>query len=268
MTICIAALCDDGKNCIVGADREITATSLSLEFDHEKKIEVLTGPCVVMASGDSLLAVEVIEKTQDKILPLADKTVRNIAETLKNVYMATHLERAESVILRPRGLTLIEYQQNGAQRLPLQIYLNIDQQFWTFGLAVVEFLVAGVDATGAHIFRIHYDGIAGGSWLEWCDRLGFRAIGSGAMHSSILLSLEEHTRQATIDQAIYNVYAAKKSAEVAPGVGPSTDVAVVTLSGVTFLTKDTFEKLNSVRTDALKNRRVDPEVIRGLYETK
>ena len=118
MTICIAALCEQGKNCVVGADREITATSLSLEFDHEKKIELLTNACVVMASGDSLLASEVIEKTRPLITVQSDNTIHHIAETLKSVYARIHLERAESVILHPRGLRYKNSSRTGRNVYP------------------------------------------------------------------------------------------------------------------------------------------------------
>ena len=145
--------------------------------------------------------------------------------------------------------------------------MNIDNQFWTFGIGVVEFLIAGVDATGAHIFRVHYSGIVGGSWLEWCNRLGFRAIGSGAMHSAILLSLDEQNRNVNIDHTIYNVYSAKRSAEVAPGVGPATDIAVITSSEVKFIKPEILKKLAGIREDIIKNKRVSPDTVKGLYET-
>ncbi|MDD5427976.1 MAG: hypothetical protein PHI58_01935 [Candidatus Omnitrophica bacterium] len=268
MTICIGALCDQGKNCIVAADREITAPGLSLEFDHEKKIEPLTDSCVVMSAGDSLLAAEVIEKTRSIVTGKSGATIRQIAEALKNVYFQVHTERAENVILRPRGLTLAEYKQNGAQQIPLQAYMNIDNLFWTFGINVVEFIIAGVDSTGAHLFRIYYSGIAGGNWLEWCDRIGFRAIGSGALHSAILLSLDGQHKNTALEQTIYNIYSAKKSAEVAPGVGPSTDIAVITSSKVDFLSTTAIDKLSTVRCEALKNRLVNSEKIKGIYESR
>lgn len=268
MTICIGALCEEGKNCIVAADREITAPGLSLEFDHERKIELLTNSSVVMTSGDSLLGAEVIEKTRPLVVTKSDNTIRQIAETLRDVYHQVHIERAESVILRPRGLTLAEYQLHGAQQIPLQVYVNIDNQFWNFGVGAVEFILAGVDSTGAHIFRVHYSGLTGGSWLEWCDRLGFRAIGSGALHSAILLSLDGQNKNTAIDQTIYNVYSAKKNAEVAPGVGPSTDLAVISSAKVDFFSVKTIEKLAGIREEHLKSRKIDATKLKGIYETK
>jgi 20S proteasome alpha/beta subunit len=264
LTICIAALCDKGKNCVVGADREITVASHTLEFDHEKKIEALTDSCVIMAAGDSLFAAEIIEKTRQKVVAQSDKTIRVIAEDLRDIYKKLHLERAESVILHPRGLTLQEFLQYGAQRLPLQSYMSIDQQLFNFGLNVVEFLVAGTDSSGAHIYRVHYTGVGGGNWLEWCDRLGFRAIGTGALHAAILLSLGAQNREENTEKTIYNVYSAKKSAEVAPGVGPATDLAVISSSGIKFVTADTIKKLSDIRETINKRGQVNSEDIKGI----
>ena len=104
MTICIAALCEGGKMCVVGADREITAPGLSLEFEHqESKIDRLADSCVVMSAGDALLSTEVI----GRMAALAGTPpVRERAELLRDTYMAVHLERVEHTILRPRSLTL------------------------------------------------------------------------------------------------------------------------------------------------------------------
>ena len=265
MTICIAASCEGSKKCVVGADREVTATGLSLEFEHEKKIDTIGQSCAVMAAGDSLLAAEVIEKTRREVIVRALSTIQQIAESLAAIYLQCHLERAESVILRPRGLTWGDYQQFGAHRLPLQMHMNIDQLLFNFGLGAVEFLVAGVDENGAHIFRIHYDGIAGGSWVEWCDSLGFRTIGSGGSHAAILLALQRQQKMLPVGETLFNVYSAKKNAEIAPGVGSQTDIAIVDSSKVTFLEAAAFKKMDDLRQEMSAAYKVPPEKVKDLY---
>ena len=49
------------------------------------------------------------------------------------------------------------------------------------------------------------------------------------------MSRIEHTADMTIARAAFNVYAAKRSAELSIGVGCATDVAIVSQSGITFL---------------------------------
>lgn len=77
---------------------------------------------MILSSGDALLSAEVIGRLA---LPAGATTVRDTAERLKDMYQAVHLERAESVILRPRGLTWADY-ANRALQIPQQAYLNID----------------------------------------------------------------------------------------------------------------------------------------------
>jgi hypothetical protein len=226
LTICIASLCDDGKACVAAADREITVPAINLEFEHaDKKIEDVVSGCVVMSSGDALLAAQVIERTRSTLGGSSHK-VSSVAERLRDAYMSIHLERAEHVILHPRGFTLKEYKERGGTQIPAQTYLNIDQLLFNFGLNAVEFLIAGLDSTGAHVFRVYYSGVAGGDWLEWCDRLGYRAIGSGSSHASISLALEGQHRRLPVAETLYNVYSAKRNSEVAPGVGKATDIVV------------------------------------------
>ena len=253
MTICIGAICDNGKACVVAADREITVPAINLEFEHaDKKIEDVVSGCVVMSSGDALLASQIIERTRSTLGGSSQK-VDKVAERLRDTYKAIHLERAENVILHPRGFTLKEFKERGAQ-IPAQAYLNLDQSLFNFGIGAVEFLVAGVDSTGAHIFRIHYSGVAGGDWMEWCDRLGYRTIGSGSSHASISLALEGQHRRLSAAETLYNVYSAKRNSEVAPGVGKATDIVILTTGKVDSVSEDRIKKLAEVRERHIKDK--------------
>jgi hypothetical protein len=52
-----------------------------------------------------------------------------------------------------------------------------------------------------------------------------------------------HSPTAGLRETVFRVYAAKRRAEVAPGVGLDTDVAIVSASGVRFLSVSTLEGL-------------------------
>ena len=245
MTVCIAALCDGGKSSVVAADREITiGLPLNINFDHgERKIEQVADAIAVLSSGNALVCAELARRLRTALIASGAKPeLQKAGEALRDLYMRTHLERAESVILRPRGLTLEEFKLYGAQRLPLQIYQQIDQLFFNFTLNT-EFILAGLDASGGHIGWVHYHGIQGAGWLEWFDKLGYQAIGSGSSHAGVLLALANQHSQLSLVETIYNVYRAKRSAEVAPGVGPATDMAVITDVGVEFLQQRFLDKL-------------------------
>ena len=254
LTICIGTICDNGKACVVAADREITVPALNLEFEHaDKKIEDIVDGCVVMSSGDALLAAQVVERTR-LALGGGEPRVLNVAEKLRDTYISAHLERAEHAFLTPRGWTLKEFKERGGAQIPAQTYLNIDNQLFNFGLNVVEFLVPGVDTTGAHIFRVFYSGVLGGDWLEWCDRLGYRAVGSGSSHASISLALEGQQRRLSVPETLYNVYSAKRNSEAAPGVGKATDMVILTTGNVSTVSDDRLKKLDEIREKHLKEK--------------
>jgi len=265
MTVCIAALCSEGKSCVVGADRQITFPAMSLEYEHhDRKIDVLTSRCAVLSSGDSAVAAEVIEKTRQLLKATNPSNIAQIAESLRDVYIAIHQERAENIVLKPRGFTLKEFKEKGAQ-LPPQAYTTIDQTLFNFGLNLVEFLIVGDDSTGAHIFRVYYSGIAGGNWLEWSDRLGQRAIGSGASHAAILLAIEGQHRDLSLYETLYNVYRAKKNSEIAPGVGNATDLAVISDGNIKLISTTLLGEFDSLRKADERNK-VGDEKLKSIYD--
>jgi hypothetical protein len=247
MTVCIAALCDKSQACVAAADREITVgapTNVSFEH-HESKIEIISKAVVVMSSGNALVAEDVTTRTRQTTIGAQDLDVHAAAAILRDNYLATHVERAEQLILRPRGLTLKEFKDIGARKIPLAIYQQIDQLFWNFGLNT-DFLVSGVDRTGGHIAWVHYHGVQGQGWLESFDKLGYNAIGSGGIHASILLSLTGQHRELSVAETVFNVCAAKVNAEVAPGVGNQTDLTVITRDGVKFLSEEAINQLREL----------------------
>ncbi len=253
MTVCIAALCDKAQACVVAADREITVGfPLNIAFEHhERKIEAISKACLVLGSGNALVLEDVIARTKRAVGNQGD--VQRIAAILRDTYMAAHMERAEHVILRPRGFTLQEFKDVGGQKIPLATYQQIDQLLFNFTLQT-DFLVAGIDNSGGHIGWVHYHGVQGGGWLESFDKLGYQAIGSGGSHAAILLSLEGQHRDLTIAETVFNVYMAKVNAEVAPGVGDETDLAVITKDGVEYLTGPFLEKVDEIREKVIGQR--------------
>jgi hypothetical protein len=247
VTICIAALAEKGQACIVAADREITVSMpLNIAFEHhERKIEAISKSCAVMSSGNALIAEEVITRTRRAITGAGDEDMHRAATILRDTYMQVHIERAEQLILRPRGLTLQEFRDFGAQKIPLPIYQQIDNLFWNFMLQT-EFIIAGVDTTGGHIGWVHYHGVQGAGWLESFDKLAYHAIGTGGSHAGILLSLTGQHRELSTAETVWNIYMAKVNAEVAPGVGEFTDMAIVTKDGIEFLSEAFITQMEKV----------------------
>ena len=265
MTVGLGALCDNGTSCVVAADREMTVMALSLEYEHgDSKIEPLSPTCVIISAGDALLAAEILGSIDQA--RLASDSIRAAAEAVRDAYVAAHLSRAESVVLRPRGLTWEDFRHR-AHEIPLQSYLGIDQLLFNFGIGAAEFLVAGTDPSGAHLFRVHYNGVAGGSWLEWCTKLGYRTIGSGSPHASVFLALEQQHRRLSTAETLFNVYCAKKSAELAPGVGKATDLAIIHRGRIEQVPEGLLADYERLRQENQTNH-VEAARLRELYEQR
>jgi len=90
-----------------------------------------------------------------------------------------------------------------------------------YKLPDVEAIFAGIDMSGPHLYVVRNGNVS-------CeDRIGFAAIGVGSWHAESLFMAAGHTRAATTSRALYLTFAAKKRAEIAPGVGVETDMFMI-----------------------------------------
>jgi hypothetical protein len=81
------------------------------------------------------------------------------------------------------------------------------------------------------------------------ETTGYAAIGSGGLHAAVRLSLAQHTKAASLVDTVYNVYEAKRAAEVAPGVGKMTDLAVIRPGKVIFADQAVFSALEKAHKE-------------------
>jgi hypothetical protein len=106
-------------------------------------------------------------------------------------------------------------------------------------------LLIGIDEGVAKISVIEEDG-----YIDLVD-INFHAIGSGADQATNTLFFQKHSNSENLSTAIYNVYKAKRNAEVKRGVGRETELAVLSGKKLTRLTDDHLKLLNKVYTDEL-----------------
>jgi hypothetical protein len=107
-----------------------------------------------------------------------------------------------------------------------------------------EVLIAGVDDSGAHLFTVVHPG-----QLFPADTMGYLTTGSGGLHAAVRLSLAQQCKVASLVETVYNVYEAKRAAEVAPGVGKFTDLAVIKEGHVVFAQDDVFKALEKAHKE-------------------
>ena len=165
--------------------------------------------------------------------------ISEIAEQAKQAYIALKKKRVEDTVLRPfLGLDFQGFQALVAQSASSQILGQV-MGFVVQHNLELDLLVAGLDAEGAHLYGVTHPGI-----LNPLETMGFAAVGSGATHAIIRLCLQRQTRGNSLAESVYNVYAAKRSSEIAPGVGRVTDMAVIKDGKTTTLADAVLDVLN------------------------
>lgn len=239
MTLCMAALCTDegeGPVAVVAADRMVTYGGF-IEFEHTApKLVQPSSRAVTLIAGDTLLGTR-LAKAVAAGFSETSPDIPSIANRMAAGYVAMRTAQIEDLILAPRGLDLATYYNRQAS-LTAQLAMVLDQQMANHN-PEIELLIAGVDGTGAHIYSVHNPG---GPVREH-DVIGYAAIGSGGIHALQAMIGFRHSAASGLRETVFRVYAAKRRAEVAPGVGVDTDVAIVSASGVKFLSAQTLSGL-------------------------
>jgi hypothetical protein len=244
MTVCIAALCNDGDDAIavVAADRMVTLGGF-IEFEHAvSKMAPASQFALAMVAGDALIGTR-IAKVVEGASAGTNPAVVDVAQSLAEEYLAAREQQLDEQLLLPRGMTLETFYQSHAALNP-QITAMLDNQMAQFNLGV-ELLLAGVDPSGAHIHTIQNPG--GSDRLH--DQIGYAAIGSGAIHAIQSMIGFGHCADADYHQTVFRVYASKRRSEVAPGVGQDTDMAVISENGTHWLSDDELGQLRAIFED-------------------
>ena len=224
MTVCVAAICNN--NMIYGASDRMLASG-DIQFEPEQtKIRPVTTSIVVMLAGDAGLQEDILSRVHDKVREWLDQRpndwipVRQIADWYQWSYGLVKLQRSASTLLSPLGLTHQTFNAQQQQMSP-DLVNELARELINYELPTVGSIIAGVDTTGPHLFTTLQAEIA-------CQAgVGFAAIGAGADHAASQFMFAGHTSHRDIAQTLLLTYAAKKRAEVAPGVGQDTDMFMV-----------------------------------------
>lgn len=239
MTICIAASCADGCAVVVASDRMLTAPFLTVEFDHQDaKIDQIGSNCVALSSGDALPVQDVLGGGIRAAIQLQNPPIATLTDQIQHEYQAVRKRRINDLLLGTRGIDFDSFYQGGMiGRFPQDLSMLIDREVQIYDLGIT-ILIAGVDDFGAHIYNIANPGS-----VACFDRIGYHAIGSGHRHAVLkLVALGQH-RSTSINQTVFNVFCAKKVAELAPGVGQATTMKIVFKEGTKDVAEDVLVSL-------------------------
>jgi hypothetical protein len=225
MTICIAALYENGKGCVLASDQMTTAhfpIGYEFENDEVKKIVKVRETVVayLLTAGDVLFANAILEAVRKDVDEKGFTTTSLVAELFRQHFQNVRRQHVIQQELEPRGLNIKSYYENH-QGLVKEVVVMIDKALRSYNPRT-ELIVAGLVEDKCSIFSIMNPGN-----LFCHDAIGFAAVGSGAPHA--LYSMIESGYKKSMDaKKVYElVEKAKKRSEVAPGVGKGTEMVSV-----------------------------------------
>lgn len=221
MTVCVAAITE--KSMVFGAaDRMLTAGDIQFE-PAIPKVFLLTNSIVALLAGDSALQTEIMQSVKFQVQRKVSENpkqwlpVGNVALIYAEVYRRARQRRTTNEVLAPLGLdanTFIGRQKE----MDTDLVKHIASELVNYEMAPVQSIITGVDQEGPHLFVVN------NGQVSCLDSVGFAAIGAGYWHANSQFMFGGHARWKPVPETLLLTYAAKKRAEVAPGVGEATDM--------------------------------------------
>jgi len=226
VTVCVVAIYQE-KSIVGVSDRMLTSGDIQFEPQKSKIIPITTS-IAVMTAGSESFHQELFSKVRKKVgeiiksNPTKWAPVEDVANLYSKCFIEIKNKLSENVILSPFNLDHEKFIERQRRMLPtfvdkisdkLELFFTPNQ-----GFGLIETIVSGIDDTGPHIFEIINDRVL-------ChDRIGFAAIGAGRKHAASHMMLSGHSVSVPEPKTLWNVYLAKKKAEISPGVGRATDM--------------------------------------------
>jgi 20S proteasome alpha/beta subunit len=250
VTVCIAGIFtwnyaaadkppDLGSAALVFSDRMLTAGDVQYE-PSQQKVAHINSTTLISVAGDFAIHSEAIKdtlkKTDSKTSP------QNIATIYGQAIQTIKRREAEDLYLAPLGLNTDTFLAQ--QREMSEPFVSVlREQMQNHRSEEVAALVVGSDVVhdqrSVRIFEVNTHGM-----VSCHDDVAFAAIGSGAWHAKSRLMQFGWVRQILLAPALSAVYAAKKAAEVAPGVGKNaTDMQIVFRDHIEYLREDVAKEL-------------------------
>lgn len=249
MTVCVAALCrwnygtaaegDTRHAVIVMTDRMITAGDVQYEPPQTKHAHI-TPTIMLVIAGDYSLHSQAIKKTVQRFETSSSATPEQVAAFYGRAIQSIKLKEAEDIFLAPLGLNSDSFLAQQKDMAPHFVSLLTDQMQAYRG-EETDALIIGASDGVVDIYGVDAKGM-----VACRNDVGFAAIGSGSWHVKSRLMSVGYSNSSSFAAALSFVYAAKKAAEVAPGVGRNTDILLVFKNGYEKLRPDVANKLHEL----------------------
>ena len=259
MTVIIAALCEDRTKAVVAADRMVVfhgRTLFSAEYDGiVSKIHKLHNTAILhtgeFADAEAVIS-EIEHKSKDGKL------------TGAGIYDALCCSVTNRIKLRKEQYLKAELGADvdleGLGRLALASNSGRLREVWTNAseISCGTFIAANVDSNQCSLHKVP------APQTSHETTTSFLTDGSGYGHAQMFLASMYPTDKSSLAEVMFQVYCAKKAAELSEGVGKMTDMAILSSDGLQFISRPLMKELKKMRKKRRRLRRSESERITSL----
>ena len=203
--------------------------------------------CFVLGAGKSLTVQRILSSSSEEISNLEGQTTKEITEKLTRCFIQIRQSDINDFYFRPQSLDLTDYYKGNYAHYPRYILDHLQEYIRRHNFHV-QLLVAGIDTSGAHLHIIYNPANS-----NCIDEQGFECIGAEAAKDYAFYWLKQldHNVDTALNMAVFNVYHAKKCAEVIPGIGIATDMYILGEKEPRKLSVEKLEKLREISSNLL-----------------
>lgn len=201
---------------------------------------MVNGKIIAMLSGNPLLFSNLVP---DKI----SKTngIAGIANKIKENFKKTRLKTIDEEMLEPLLVNREFLIKAISEEIPNQYVDSMIDSVTKFRLDTA-ILLAGVENDRGSVIMVSETGV------HDFGEIGFHGIGSGYTEAMNTLLFQQQHRECPLSETVYNVFKAKKNAEVSEGVGRWTDMLILSEDSQTVLSDEDLRKLSGVYEEELE----------------
>jgi len=246
MTICIAAIAkEDDTEHIVFATDHMVSTGVG-QFEHSiTKYKKINHSTVAMLAGNPSLLDDLTRVSKDSYIEIKEEIRHNFQEKRKEII--------EREVLAPLGLDYhFVAEVLKTPQLNAQVHRIVEKMLEDN--LKTGILLIGFDEKQAQITEINQENTAD------FRALNFHAIGSGDIQATNTLLFQKHSKTDRLATTIYNVYKAKRNAEVLQGVGKETDLLVLSQAESCRDLKNNLTILNEIYEEELSAAKNSPKL--------
>jgi hypothetical protein len=223
VTVCIAATCKENKEprIIICADKKIGTWVAGAEVGFKFSWATRNWPALI--AGELRRAEELLA-TCSSYLSTVSLNWKNIFDEIKKPVLMQKEKLADEYVRGKFGFSYDHLRTHGKRELPASLlyetFSAIKDLELGCQLLIVGFLDHGAHKNETHIFVVERD-------FSVAHHSPFAAIGTGGIVAEAALYQRKQLSHRKLGDTLYNVFEAKSLSEISEGVGPSTDMAVL-----------------------------------------